>query len=189
MVALKADAPAANVLAYEDDPVRAAPLAYTKGYITFIGWDNKRRVGRVPDAWFELRLQRWGWWNVTADKPIIFAHLRKTRSGVERVLVVYAVPSWPKNGTHVKVDTLIVDAVGDAWNPPDRWDATSSVALSRDGSSHGNGLRIFAGQADPKDASHFTIEYEIDGVKGVLDGWLQDRRGPNDQEDVILQRR
>ena len=30
---------------------------------------------------------------------------------------------------------------------------------------------------------------EIDGVKGTLDGWLQDGRGPNDQEDVILQRR
>lgn len=38
--------------------------------------------------------------------------------------------------------------------------------------------RLFAGQPDPADASHFTIAYERDGpstrVSGVIDGWLQD---------------
>jgi hypothetical protein len=49
--------------------------------------------------------------------------------------------------------------------------------------------RIFAGQADPNDASHFTIEYEWpSGVRGTIDGWLRDddhvdlqiRPGPGD---------
>jgi len=35
-------------------------------------------------------------------------------------------------------------------------------------------LRIFAGQPDPTDASHFTIAYELDGVPGTIDGWLFD---------------
>jgi hypothetical protein len=35
-------------------------------------------------------------------------------------------------------------------------------------------LRVFAGQPDPQDPSHFTVEYEIDGVKEVIDGWLTD---------------
>ncbi len=35
-------------------------------------------------------------------------------------------------------------------------------------------LRFFAGQADPRDASHFTVQYELDGVKNVIDGWLTD---------------
>ena len=39
---------------------------------------------------------------------------------------------------------------------------------------YSNVLRVFAGQPDPKDASHFTIAYRIDGRDGVIDGWLKD---------------
>ncbi len=35
-----------------------------------------------------------------------------------------------------------------------------------------NVFRLFAGQADPKDASHFTIAYELDDQAGSIDGWL-----------------
>jgi hypothetical protein len=35
-----------------------------------------------------------------------------------------------------------------------------------------NIMRIFSGQPDPKDESHFTIGYELDGTPGVIDGWL-----------------
>ena len=35
-------------------------------------------------------------------------------------------------------------------------------------------LRFFAGQPDPQDASHFTVDYEIFGVKNTVDGWLTD---------------
>jgi hypothetical protein len=35
-----------------------------------------------------------------------------------------------------------------------------------------NVFRLFAGQADPKDASHFTITYELDDQPGIIDGWL-----------------
>jgi hypothetical protein len=34
-------------------------------------------------------------------------------------------------------------------------------------------LFIYAGQADAQDASHFTCEYEINGARGELDGWVQ----------------
>jgi hypothetical protein len=40
---------------------------------------------------------------------------------------------------------------------------------------YGNKLRVYAGQPDPADASHFTIDYEIDGRRGVIDGWLRDQ--------------
>jgi hypothetical protein len=33
-------------------------------------------------------------------------------------------------------------------------------------------LRLFAGQADPADESHFTIRYELNGQPGLIDGWL-----------------
>ena len=35
-------------------------------------------------------------------------------------------------------------------------------------------LRLFAGQPDPNDPSHFTIGYELNDVPGTIDGWLQD---------------
>ena len=34
-------------------------------------------------------------------------------------------------------------------------------------------LRVLAGRPDPKDATHFTIDYVLDGQPGVIDGWLQ----------------
>jgi hypothetical protein len=35
----------------------------------------------------------------------------------------------------------------------------------------GKHLRIFAGQSDPNDATHFMIPFEIDSRPGVLDVW------------------
>ena len=35
-------------------------------------------------------------------------------------------------------------------------------------------LTIFAGQPDPTDPSHFTIDYELAGVRHTVDGWLTD---------------
>jgi len=33
---------------------------------------------------------------------------------------------------------------------------------------------VFAGQADPHDLSHFTIQFEWHGRRSVVDGWLHD---------------
>lgn len=35
-------------------------------------------------------------------------------------------------------------------------------------------LRIFAGQPDPNDDSHFTIDYLLNGTRHTLDGWLKE---------------
>ncbi|HEV2294202.1 MAG TPA: hypothetical protein VGR35_10115 [Tepidisphaeraceae bacterium] len=34
-------------------------------------------------------------------------------------------------------------------------------------------LQYYAGQSDPADRSHFTIEYAINGERGTIDGWLR----------------
>jgi hypothetical protein len=44
----------------------------------------------------------------------------------------------------------------------DGWDISRPALLS-----------MFTGKADPKDASHFTIPYQVNGHGGVIDGWLQ----------------
>ena len=33
-------------------------------------------------------------------------------------------------------------------------------------------VRIFAGEPDAADESHFTIPYDVDGTPGLIDGWL-----------------
>ena len=40
-------------------------------------------------------------------------------------------------------------------------------------------LRLYAGQADPADKSHFTIRYDINGAEGIIDGWLRDGPPPD----------
>jgi hypothetical protein len=35
-------------------------------------------------------------------------------------------------------------------------------------------FRFFAGQADPENSTHFTIPFERDGRRGMVDGWLRD---------------
>jgi hypothetical protein len=47
----------------------------------------------------------------------------------------------------------------------------------------GDRVRIYAGQADPADASHFTIEYDKPDGRHLIDGWLTE----NDQ--VLLEER
>ena len=41
---------------------------------------------------------------------------------------------------------------------------------------YGNVLRVYAGQPDPADPTHFTLPYRLDGREGVIDGWLKDDR-------------
>jgi len=60
---------------------------------------------------------------------------------------------------------------------PSPWIAPQSVAENRQAPLY---ARIYAGQIDPNDATHFTIPFEIGDYSDVLDGYLR-----ND-ETVIL---
>jgi hypothetical protein len=54
-----------------------------------------------------------------------------------------------------------------------KWPSTSSATQ---GASHSGGLplRLYAGQIDPHDPSHFTIDYVLPNQRGTIDGWLLD---------------
>jgi hypothetical protein len=47
----------------------------------------------------------------------------------------------------------------------------------------GNPVRIYAGQSDPADASHFTIEYVKGDGRHIIDGWLAE------DDQVLLEER
>ena len=74
-------------------------------------------------------------------------------------------PTILRHGTSLK---LVQD--GEANLIPIKWiDGTLRAARPKE-----YNLRVFAGQPDPQDPSHFTVEYEVGGVKNVIDGWLTD---------------
>jgi hypothetical protein len=54
------------------------------------------------------------------------------------------------------------------WSPSE--DAKQPGTLKID---YRDQLRVYAGQPDPTDESHFTLGYELDGKPGTIDGWLR----------------
>jgi hypothetical protein len=73
--------------------------------------------------------------------------------------------------------------------PPERWYRYEPAAASGATSAgapvgarlpnvrQGDIMRFLAGRADPRDATHFTIDYTLNGKAGVIDGWVTgDRR-------------
>lgn len=43
----------------------------------------------------------------------------------------------------------------------------------------GKQVRVYNGQPDPSDPSHFTIGYKVDGQRGTIDGRLADHDKPD----------
>ena len=172
------DSPGAGVVAFDDKPV-GSPPATDRLHIN--AWDGTPRYGRLPGYWYELR-QQGDWLTLHVDDPVLFLHALKSRSGQTRLVLVYGHPTWPGSKTVVQVGATILspatlipaverECVGPAIEDGDR---TSST-----------GLRIFAGQADAKDAAHFTIGFQVNGVAGVIDG----RLGPDAAGQEVVEMR
>jgi hypothetical protein len=99
---------------------------------------------------------------------IIFLHRRQSPSGEPRLTVVYA-----PIGASIGYDVL---KIGSLTSPPQRLKRSRGVTtgytiLNRRGEDP---LRVYMGEPDPSEASHFTIRYETDSGNGVIDGWLRD---------------
>jgi hypothetical protein len=74
-------------------------------------------------------------------------------------------PTVLRDGTSLKIEQS-----GDGNIIPVKWvDGTLRAARPAE-----LNLRFFAGQTDPKDPSHFTVDYELGGVKNTVDGYLTD---------------
>jgi len=126
---------------------------------------------------------------------LLFLHERTTPSGERRLIYVMA---WLDVllGTHQQFMTIGIYEIDPAtWN---KNPSQKNVILTRiegmfgpadpnhiDYASPHKPLRIFAGQADAKDHSHFTIEYEVASQKKILDGYFRDGTTPADRLQLI----
>jgi hypothetical protein len=103
----------------------------------------------------------------TGNFPI-FIHERRTSNGVSRLVVVEEVCAGDNNAgiRHLFAAT---------YEPASLMPGSSiKYQLSRT-LSHPV-MRILDAKPDADDVSHFTITYELDDQRGVIDGWLVDER-------------
>lgn len=116
---------------------------------------------------------------ISLPAGVLFMHERQTPSGARRLVIVTsgflqgATPLFIP-GHDVKADIL---RPGTLRQPPE--EKVGPVILDvlfsqRPTPIH---LRVFAGQADAVDPTHFTIAYEFDGQRHVVDGHLEDAAG------------
>ena len=101
---------------------------------------------------------------------IAFLHSRRSPRGHLRLVCVTITPF--EKGWH----PLYADA--SVWEPATwshaRREIEAGGAVGELVARHYARPRVLAGQVDPRDSSHFTIEFQWRGQTGVLDGWLND---------------
>jgi hypothetical protein len=141
---------------WEEDPDELRRLKTMPNSYRIYDFKTRTFAFRVPPP--EYAHTQFGQWG---PGPV-FIHGRRGPDGVERLVVVgldnafnvgvvpYAIPP----SGHLRMNA---GGIGLALEPTDI-------------------RRVFAGQPDPKDESHFTIEMEVNGQRSTIDGWL---RGAN----------
>jgi len=130
------------------------------------------RLNEVPAAWTELNLAN----SVSvASAGTVFLHEMRKADGTRRLVGVDIIGygQSPSGDSLSFLPQYRVYTPASAWLAPRQIAAASGRAplLPTNG---GDALQLFAGQFDPQDPSHFTVNYAIDGKPGIIDGWLKD---------------
>jgi hypothetical protein len=99
-----------------------------------------------------------------------FTHGRKAGGGSRRLVAVGFDPRLGEGNTSAGFEVVVFKKVMSGGRPEEIW--RGSFPLTAPGRRFGS-MQIYAGQIDSADDSHFTLEYDIDGVGGVVDGWLR----------------
>jgi hypothetical protein len=171
---LNFSAPADRVV-YDDDPARAAALLALPDYARVYTPQGKAAVVWTPpqfsDAWFR-----------TSGRPpsptaVLFLHERRTAAGERFLLSCELEPAQGLAGSsttpiHMSEIRRAGWRRGLARRNSVGWSLPGQIQRAIQAGAH---LRVFAGQADPGDATHFTVKYDLDGVEGILDGYEGDR--------------
>jgi hypothetical protein len=125
--------------------------------------------------------------------PVLFLHERRSKSGVRRLVVVRRTPPGGRMSWDIPLsfNVTLIEPAGLSGPPRmDGFDLPDAVPPRfGDGSPNPPLLRLFAGQPDPADESHFTIEYEVDADRGTIDGWLRDSQDASNPVRVELGQR
>jgi hypothetical protein len=146
---------------------RRQAMAYTASPNSVIYWQANGGVSLegvgVPKA--REMVEGSDGWGVWAN---VFLHSRTRPSGGERLVTVDLVNITSSLQIQIRFVTS-ASRSGSLYGQPWRDPATLGMPFEQNDS-----FRLHAGQPDPADPSHFTIEYEINSGSRTIDGWLQD---------------
>jgi hypothetical protein len=107
---------------------------------------------------------------------VLFLHERTSPAGARRLVVVlsdFMADTSPKFITGYDVEGF-AHAPATWSHPPSEDVCFWSIDVLDSVSPTSPRVRVYAGQPDPSNASHFTIRFEVDGVQRTVDGYLQD---------------
>jgi hypothetical protein len=144
-----------SLVAVEPDPAKAAALIAQGTHLP----DISGNAVYVADS---LAGMHWG------VGHCVFLHGRRTPAGEQRLILVElmkvnSVPQLYARAIHLDLfSNPITTSANFHTLPPGPSHPLPDVP------------RLYAGQPDPTDDSHFTIKYEYSDRSGILDGWLKD---------------
>jgi len=165
----------ADQIVFDNDPSRIRTLVSANGFEE-AQWTAPPSVFAPDRAWqnFNRLYSPPG----RRDAPVLFVHERRNSRGEARLVVVER--GWPERtlgdpsgrGAYFVLSCLVIRPGSALAAPLELSDSAEYVdANARPVTLT---LRWYAGQCDPADDSHFTVDFQFDGKPGVLDGWLLD---------------
>jgi len=175
---------------YEEDPIKAAELMI--GNTEYAMYPINREpppfecpvftnaAAHVPACWREYQSITMIGMIQAASRygTIAFLHERTSPSGNRRLVCIryFADPSTfvaePLAGFNYDAAVITPATL---IKQPQAAIQTYFIDVLSSWPKHPPRMRMYAGQIDPNDASHFTIRYEMWGQSDVLDGFLDDK--------------
>jgi hypothetical protein len=165
---LRAHAAPPTQVVYEDDPAEAKKLARHPGYTSN---DAQTLAYLVSVDWMNFYAARGGGyqsWGTVYLGELQTKDGRRVLCSLDLSISNSGTQHWASIGARmIEPGTTYRSPkpVSPCWTRGDG----GSIALNKEDT-----LRVYAGQRDPNDASHVTIDYVLNGTTHTIDGWLED---------------
>jgi hypothetical protein len=167
--------PPPTEVAFEYDPIKAAVLLknldrYRPPTRPLFGSDcpvpwhpDANRFFGPADRILTRPVVASGW------SALLYSHARRTTpAGTDRlVIVVLGCSAYISGGTHATIRAYVFKPAG--ISPASVSTAAQAGRDMRLPLPRGEPFRLYVGQTDTNDASHFTIQYEMDRGRGIID--------------------
>jgi hypothetical protein len=171
---------AADQIAYEEDPVVIQTL--TGGQRSGAGWATLYWVDKNQTlSYYAVPTALNAYWHATSlpvDRAAAFIHGRDGGAGERLVIVAMDISarnhSGPLRQSMDDKPLLVAQVIrpGGAFTSPQLLTTTPCQVAEFVFSPLGT-LRLYAGQPDANDTSHFTIDFRNEYGRRTIDGWLQ----------------
>ena len=111
---------------------------------------------------------------INPNGELSFAHARRSAGGPQRLVTVhnYVLSNTPTGPTTIAIEASVYSIAGWRLGSRAEFQKKTMYMISFSDTEH---LKIFAGQIDPTDPSHFTFDYELSSGStqyGTIDCWL-----------------